>query len=56
MGILDELHTNGATICMVTHDPRSAERAQRTIQISDGKIVTDQNNTAIQTSELSASA
>lgn len=42
MALLDQLHRAGATICMVTHDPRSAARAQRTIEVFDGKIVADQ--------------
>lgn len=42
MDILDALHRNGATICMVTHDPRSALRAQRSIVLSDGQIVGDE--------------
>jgi putative ABC transport system ATP-binding protein len=43
MELLDKLHANGATICMVTHDPRSASRAQRTIEIFDGKVVADKS-------------
>ena len=39
MDLLRELHRNGATICMVTHDPRYARHAQRTIHLFDGKIV-----------------
>lgn len=42
MSLLDQLHQEGATICMVTHDPRSAARAQRMIEVFDGKIVADQ--------------
>lgn len=42
MELLDKLHASGATICMVTHDPRSASRAERIIEIFDGKIVSDQ--------------
>lgn len=42
MALLDELHQDGATICMVTHDPRSAMRAERQIEIFDGKVVSDQ--------------
>jgi len=38
MDILDELHAAGATICMVTHDPRYADRAGRAIRLFDGKI------------------
>jgi putative ABC transport system ATP-binding protein len=41
MALLDKLHAEGATICMVTHDPRSAEQADRNIEILDGKIVAD---------------
>jgi putative ABC transport system ATP-binding protein len=37
--LLRELHTGGATICMVTHDPRYARHAQRTIHLLDGQIV-----------------
>ena len=35
----DELHAAGHTIVLVTHDPNVAARAQRTIQISDGRVV-----------------
>ncbi|WP_286235649.1 ABC transporter ATP-binding protein [Thalassotalea sediminis] len=41
MELLDKLHANGATICMVTHDPRSASRADRIIEVFDGKVVAD---------------
>lgn len=41
MGLLDKLHAEGATICMVTHDPRGAKRAERIIEIFDGRIVSD---------------
>ena len=39
MGLLKDLHRNGATICMVTHDPRYASFADRTIHMFDGRIV-----------------
>jgi putative ABC transport system ATP-binding protein len=39
MDLLRELHRAGATICMVTHDPRYAQYAQRTISLFDGRIV-----------------
>jgi len=42
MSLLEQLHQQGTTICMVTHDPKSAGRAQRTIEVFDGKIVSDQ--------------
>ncbi|CAH9063845.1 Lipoprotein-releasing system ATP-binding protein LolD [Pseudoalteromonas holothuriae] len=41
LALLDQLHQEGATICMVTHDPRSAQRAQRNIEVLDGRIVSD---------------
>src|SRR6202140_2002014 len=39
MELLKELHGEGATICMVTHDPRYAGVADRTIHLFDGHIV-----------------
>ncbi len=39
MDILHELHRGGATICMVTHDPRYASCADRTVHVFDGRIV-----------------
>jgi putative ABC transport system ATP-binding protein len=39
MELLRELHGDGATICMVTHDPRYASYADRTIHLFDGRIV-----------------
>ena len=38
MDLLRELHQNGATICMVTHDPRYASVADRTIHLFDGSV------------------
>jgi putative ABC transport system ATP-binding protein len=43
MSLLRELHRNGATICMVTHDPRFARHADRTIRLFDGRVVDDQD-------------
>lgn len=45
MKLLDKLHTQGATICMVTHDPRSAKRADRSIDLLDGRVVADKTIT-----------
>jgi putative ABC transport system ATP-binding protein len=42
MNLLEKLHSEGATICMVTHDPKSAARSERMIEVFDGKIVSDQ--------------
>ncbi len=39
MQLLRDLHREGATICMVTHDPRFARHADRTIHLFDGRIV-----------------
>jgi putative ABC transport system ATP-binding protein len=37
--LLQELHRGGATIVMVTHDPRFARNAARTVHLFDGRIV-----------------
>jgi putative ABC transport system ATP-binding protein len=39
MDLLRDLHREGATICMVTHDPRYANFAERTVYLFDGQIV-----------------
>jgi putative ABC transport system ATP-binding protein len=39
MDLLRELHRGGATICMVTHDPRFTRYADRAIHLFDGRIV-----------------
>jgi putative ABC transport system ATP-binding protein len=41
MELLKELHDGGAAICMVTHDPRYARHAQRSIHLFDGRIVNE---------------
>lgn len=41
MGLLQELHRAGSTICMVTHDPRYAAHADRAIHLFDGRVVED---------------
>jgi putative ABC transport system ATP-binding protein len=41
MDLLRELHAGGTTICMVTHDPRFARYAQRSIHLFDGRVVED---------------
>jgi putative ABC transport system ATP-binding protein len=43
MGLLRDLHRGGATICMVTHDPRFAKHADRTIHLFDGRVVEDEH-------------
>jgi putative ABC transport system ATP-binding protein len=42
MSLLRDLHREGATICMVTHDPRFARYAARTIHLFDGRVVEDE--------------
>src|SRR6201997_633358 len=39
MDLLRDLHREGATICMVTHDPRFAKHAERQIHLFDGRVV-----------------
>src|SRR5215813_9349335 len=46
MSLLRELHSQGSTVCMVTHDPRYAEFADRTIRLFDGRIVEESVETA----------
>ena len=41
MKLLQELHQEGATFCMVTHDPRFAAHAERQIHLFDGKVVAE---------------
>lgn len=42
MQLLQDLHRQGATICMVTHDPRFVKQAQREIHLFDGKVVAEE--------------
>jgi putative ABC transport system ATP-binding protein len=41
MNLLKELHSGGATICMVTHDERFAQHADRTVHLFDGRVIED---------------
>lgn len=43
----DEMHAEGHTIVMVTHDPAAAERAQRTLVLCDGAITVGAPNAAV---------
>jgi putative ABC transport system ATP-binding protein len=45
MELLEELHKDGATICMVTHDPRFARYAERSIHLFDGRVVEEEQGT-----------
>lgn len=44
--LLEKLHADGATICIVTHNPDSAARAQRQVELLDGRILHDSAATA----------
>src|SRR5438552_7556370 len=46
MDLLRELHREGATICMVTHDPRFARYADRSVHLFDGRIVEESVETS----------
>ena len=41
MELLQNLHREGATICMVTHDPRFARHADRQVHLFDGKVIAE---------------
>src|SRR6202047_1043531 len=51
MELLQSLHREGATICMVTHDTRFAKHAERTIHLFDGKVV-EETEAAQQAAEM----
>jgi len=42
--LFEQLHQEGATICMVTHDPASAKRASRCLEMFDGQMIKDHSN------------
>ncbi|HEY2748794.1 MAG TPA: ABC transporter ATP-binding protein [Polyangia bacterium] len=46
MALLAELHKQGATICMVTHNPEYAKQATRTINLFDGRVVDETRSAA----------
>lgn len=53
MEIIHQLHAEGHTIIMVTHDPKLAAQANRVIEIKDGEIIADNSkNTAIADSQV----
>jgi putative ABC transport system ATP-binding protein len=47
MDLMRQLHENGATICMVTHDPRYLKYAERTVHLFDGQVVDDSEAAAL---------
>ena len=42
MELIDDLHQEGTTVCMVTHDPRYSRHAERTVNLFDGRVVDEQ--------------
>jgi len=54
MELLRELHREGSTICMVTHDPRFARLAERSIHLYDGRIVDETEQAPASSGELAA--
>ena len=56
MNILKELHADGHTIILVTHDAQVASNAQRIIKISDGRIVADRSAASAQAATQKAQA
>jgi putative ABC transport system ATP-binding protein len=56
MNVFQQLHNEGSTICMVTHDPRSAEQASRQVEMFDGKIINDSAKTYVKLDQLSREA
>ena len=53
MDLLRELHRNGATICMVTHDNRYERYADRTIHLFDGQVLSEEEAAARAEAEVS---
>ena len=51
MELLRALHRAGATVCMVTHDPRYAKHADRSIHLFDGRVVDEVSGVGGQVSE-----
>jgi len=51
MDLLRELHRGGATICMVTHDPRYAQHADRIVHLFDGRVIEEEEG-ALRRSEI----
>ncbi|MET0728810.1 MAG: ABC transporter ATP-binding protein [Acidimicrobiales bacterium] len=52
LGILDELHADGAAVVVATHDPSFVERADRCVALRDGEVVHDGPATASEVLQL----
>jgi len=55
MTLMRELNREGATICMVTHDPRYAKHADRTVHLFDGRVV-EEERTPVEGRDLTGAA
>ncbi|HPF73042.1 MAG: ABC transporter ATP-binding protein [Lysobacteraceae bacterium] len=44
MALFDQLHRDGQTVILVTHEPDIAEHCQRVVRLSDGKVISDIRN------------
>lgn len=55
LALFDQLHQDGATICMVTHDPASAKRASRCLEMFDGQLIKDDSSHRYEAEASSAS-
>ena len=53
MGLLEDIHKNGNTIILVTHEEDIAAHAHRIVRLKDGKVESDNQNTAITTYKAS---
>jgi putative ABC transport system ATP-binding protein len=54
MQLLVELHREGATIRMVTHDDRFAGHAERAVHLFDGKVVEEESSQAYHKSPITS--
>ena len=54
MDLLRELHAEGSTICMVTHDPRYAAFADRNVHLFDGRVVDESSRSPHDDSQSNA--
>jgi putative ABC transport system ATP-binding protein len=50
--LLESLHREGTTLCIVTHNPDAALRAQRVIELFDGRIVADRRTVTDRVAQL----
>jgi putative ABC transport system ATP-binding protein len=49
LALFDELHNDGQTIVVVTHEPDVAAHGQRIVRLKDGKVVEDRRNERVRT-------